>query len=112
MAVSPAFPPAADGVRSLQTHTDLDGLATLYWRLGDDAGCGNNRISVTAEGVEGNLFLCASADPGNASQINIGSGQAQVVEVGTLAPLPLEAWVNDGLNGVPNTEVTFTVDRR
>ncbi|NKB24257.1 MAG: hypothetical protein GKR87_07765 [Kiritimatiellae bacterium] len=96
------------GTMSLQVFTDTNGLAQAYWRLGMDAGCGNNRIAVTSQSISGNAFFCASAMPGPAGQINIGSGNNQRVEAGTVAPEKLRVWVSDGCNGVTNVLVTFT----
>ncbi len=92
-----------------QVRTDADGLAQAVWRLGRDAGFGNNRIRVTSAGVSGSIFFCASANVAGGTQINIGSGNSQRIEAGAPAGEPLAAWVNDGLNGVPNVPVTFTV---
>lgn len=98
-----------EGALSLQVLTDGNGLATAFLRLGDDAGCGNNRVEVTSQGINGTVFFCATATPGPAAQINVGSGNNQVVEVGAVAPQPLRAWVNDSCNGVGGVDVTFTV---
>jgi hypothetical protein len=77
--------------------------------LGNDAGCGNNRVVATSVGVFGSPMFCASATPGPASQINIGSGNNQFAEAGTEAPRPLRTWVSDGCNGVEGVPVDFTV---
>jgi PKD repeat protein len=93
----------------LQAFTDDGGLARVRWRLGTDAGCGNNRVVATSRGVHGEVGFCASSLPGPAVQINIGSGQSQRVEVGGPALEPLRVWVSDGCNGVVGAPVTFTV---
>lgn len=102
-------PTLGDGARSLQVRTDASGRASAYWRLGGDAGCGNNRVHVTSRDVQGTIMFCASAAPGPASQINIGSGNNQRAEAGTLLPEPLRVYVNDGCNGIGNVPVTFSV---
>src|SRR5689334_17316989 len=38
------------GVLSLQLFTDADGLASAWWAMGGDAGCGNNRVCVMSAG--------------------------------------------------------------
>ncbi len=42
-----------------------------YWTLGSDAGCGNNRVDVTSNGISGAIGFCATAEPAAPSQINI-----------------------------------------
>jgi hypothetical protein len=100
-----------DGTMLLQVRTDGDGLARAFWRLGADAGCGNNRVEVTSHGVQGTVFFCASGTPGPAAQINIGSGNMQRADAGGPAPEPLRAWVSDACNGLENVPVTFRVIR-
>ncbi len=93
----------------LQATTDADGYAAAYWTLGGDAGCGNNRVSVTSRDIAGTTFFCASANPSPPRQINIGSGNNQRAEAGGPAPESLRAWVSDSCNGANNIHVTFTV---
>jgi hypothetical protein len=95
--------------RSVQVSTDANGEAEVYFWMGSDAGCGNNRVAVTSTGVSGTTYFCATALPGPASQINIGSGNNQYLEAGAVATEPLRAWVNDSCNGLPDIAVTFTV---
>jgi len=90
-------------------RTDANGYAQIYWRLGGTAGCGINRLEVTSKDIIGSAFFCASATPGAAAQINIGSGNSQRAETGSIAPEPLRAWVSDACNGVEGIPVTFTV---
>lgn len=97
------------GERQLQVLTNANGDAVVFWRMGGDAGKGNNRLMVTAENVANTLFACASALPGPAKQINIGTGNSQRVETGGTTTEPLRAWVNDGCNGIAGKAVTFTV---
>ncbi|MFQ5591985.1 MAG: hypothetical protein ACE5HE_12535, partial [Phycisphaerae bacterium] len=98
-----------DGAITLQAFTDSNGLAQAFWRVGLDAGCGNNRVEVTSTDIAGTTVLCASATPAPAAQINVGSGNNQRAEVGGLAPEPLRAWVSDACNGVPGVDVQFTI---
>ncbi len=97
------------GTMLYQTHTNASGLATAYWTLGGDAGCGNNRVTVTSKDIAGTITFCASAAPGPLSQINIGSGNDQRVETNAPAPDPLRAWVSDSCNGIEAVPITFTV---
>lgn len=97
------------GKPTLQVFTDAQGIATAFWRLGSDAGRGNNRVEVISDSVVGTTIFCASATPGPAAQINIGSGNNQRVEAGSPALEPLDVWVNDACNPVPGVDVTFMV---
>jgi len=99
----------AQGVRRLQRRTDASGRASVLWRLGTDAGCGNNRVRVKSNGVAGEVTFCATALPGVPTQINIGSGNQQQGEAGAVAPEPLRVFVLDGCNGVGAVPVDFTV---
>ena len=101
--------PAAGGVMSLAVLTGPEGLAAAYWTLGSDAGCGNNRVRASGAGLAGEARFCASAAPGPAVQINVGSGNNQRGEAGSPAREPLKAWVSDGCNGIAGVPVTFRV---
>lgn len=100
---------AADASMLYQTLADADGYAEAWWRVGGTAGQGNNRVEVLSTDILGSTFFCASGTPGVADQINIGSGNNQRAEVGTLAPQPLRVWVSDSCNPVAGIPVTFTV---
>ncbi len=93
----------------MQVTTDNNGIASVDWRLGSDAGCGNNRVGVVSQDIAGTVFFCASALPGPAAQINVGSGNNQVTAAGSVALAPLRVWVSDSCNGVEGIPVTFTV---
>lgn len=97
------------GARMLQVRTNANGDATAFWRLGSDAGCGNNRVEVRSTSIAGTVVFCATATPGPPSQINMGFGNNQRTEAGAVAPEPLRVWVNDGCNGVPGETVVFNV---
>jgi len=93
----------------LQVRTDAQGLARAYWTLGSDAGCGNNRVTVTSNGIAGTVAFCASATAGMATRIAIGSGNNQVAETGGPAPMPLRVFVHDSQNPVAGVPVMFSV---
>ena len=95
----------------LQTRTDDQGIAQVRWLLGSDAGCGNNRLRAKGEGLLDVVRFCASAAPGPAAQINVGSGNMLRAEAGGPSPEPLRAWVSDGCNGIGGVPVTFEVTR-
>ncbi len=94
---------------TLQVETDANGIAEVYWTLGSDSGCGNNRVTATSMSITAPVSFCASAQAASATQIKIGDGNYQIAEVGTVAPLPLDVWVSDGSNGVAGVPVTFVV---
>ena len=99
------------GSRMLQVRTNGSGLAGAYWRLGSDAGCGNNRIAVTSNGISGNVAFCASGMAAEPRQINLASMANRRGESGSIQPEPLSVWVNDSCNGVAGVPVTFVVER-
>ena len=109
--LGPATAGTDEGSMMLQVRTDADGLAKASWRMGFDAGCGNNRIEVTSTSIVGTTLFCASATHAPPAQINIGSGNNQRAEAGGPAAEPLRVWVNDRCNGVPDVPVVFTVIR-
>jgi hypothetical protein len=100
-----------DGALMLQVRTDAAGEARAFWRLGSDAGCGNNRVEVTSRDVVGTTFFCATALAAPAVQINVGNGNQQRGEAGGPLPDPLVVWVSDGRNPAAGVPVTFTVTR-
>lgn len=100
---------AGDGSMMFQARTDINGEAHAFWKLGSDAGCGNNRVEVTSTSIAGTVGFCATARSAPAAQINLGSGNNQRAEAGGPATEPLRVWVSDSCNGVSNIPVTFTV---
>lgn len=104
-----AAQPSAAGGMMLQAVADAQGLARAWWRLGSDAGCGNNRVAVSSVSVSSGVYFCASAIAAPPSQINVGGGGNQVASTGGAPPEPLAAWVNDGCNGVAGVPVSFTI---
>ncbi|MCI0534262.1 MAG: hypothetical protein L0Z50_03435, partial [Verrucomicrobiales bacterium] len=100
---------SANGAMKLQLRTDSTGEARVMWTLGSDAGCANNRVSVSSAETGNNVYFCASATANPARQLNIGSGNHQKVETGAAAAEPLRVWASDGLNPAVGTPVTFRV---
>ncbi len=97
-----------EGTRQIEATTDATGQASVFYTLGSDAGCGNNRVEVSADGVQVPVFFCATATAAPAIQVSVGSGNNQKAEVGSVTPEALRVWVHDGKNGVAGVEVTFT----
>ncbi len=97
------------GLPSLEILTDATGQARVFWAMGGDAGCGNNRVCVMGAGISNAVYFCASADPAPPKQINIGTGNNQKAETGGFLPEPLRAWLNDSCNGNAGVPITFRV---
>ena len=97
------------GTQELALFTDSQGVATARWGLGSTAGEATDRVVVSSTDVAGELTFCASGLVGAASQINIGDGNNQYVQVGNPAPLPLRIWVSEGINGVEGAGVNYFV---
>lgn len=106
-----AADPAAPEAGVMTVPTDANGFARVWWRMGSDAGCGNNRVTATSKDIAGQIYFCASSAPAPARQINVGSGNNQRAEAGASAPEPLRAWVSDSCNGGEGVPVTFRVVR-
>ena len=100
---------AGDGVRVLGRFTDTAGIARAWWTLGVDAGCGNQRVAVTAAGLDGTAAFCATATAGAPDRIHVSSGGMQWGAPGAALAEPLGVWVSDGRNGIAGVPVTFTV---
>ena len=101
--------PDAEGAIFLQTRTDADGLASVEWRLGTDAGAGNQRVRVTSRDVAGEALFCASARPGPATQINLSGNEPRRGAASTRLPDPIRVRVSDGCNGIAGIPVLFEV---
>jgi cysteine-rich repeat protein len=109
LAVTPTPQNRDPGSMMLQVHADANGEARAYWRLGSDAGSGNNRVEVTSRDIAGTVVFCASSTPAPAIQINVAMGNNQRAEVGGFTPDPLRVWASDGCNGGAYRPITFTV---
>jgi hypothetical protein len=96
--------------RTQRVITDGSGKASVFLRLGDSAGEGNNRVLASAVGVLGQVEFCASGLPASADRIVTVDGDNQRGTTGNPLPNPLEAFVvdKDG-NPVSNVDVTFSV---
>jgi hypothetical protein len=103
--------PGASGPLKLQVFTDASGLARAYWRLGSDAGSGNNRVNVTSQDLVGTVSFSASGIASAAGRIVVGDHDYQKAQAGAQLPQPLRIFVTDGDtgNGVADVPVTFTV---
>ena len=103
--------PGASGPLKLQVFTDASGLARAYWRLGSDAGSGNNRVNVTSQDLVGTVSFSASGIASAAGRIVVGDHDYQKAQAGAQLPQPLRIFVTDGDtgNGVKDVPVTFTV---
>ena len=101
--------PGAATERELVVESGADGTASVYWRLGSDAGCANNRLAVTSGGFGSEVEVTASALPGAPSQINVSAAGSPTCPAGAPSFDPLRVWVSDGCNGIAGVPVTFRV---
>ncbi|HEY3242237.1 MAG TPA: hypothetical protein VGM03_02710, partial [Phycisphaerae bacterium] len=104
-----AAPPVGEGAMMLQAFSDANGEARAFWRLGTDAGAGNNRVEVTSTDVIGTTLFCASALAGAPLKLNVGTGNNQEGEAGAPAAEPLVVWANDSCNPVADLPIAFIV---
>jgi len=102
---------AGEQSQLLQCQTDDNGTVSMYWTLGSDAGQANNRVVATSTGVNSEVSLIASANPGMPAFIDLASGDNQRAEQSSKAAKALRVWVNDGRNGVSGVPVTYSVTR-
>jgi trimeric autotransporter adhesin len=100
---------AEDAGLLAQVYTDPNGVARVWWRLGSDAGSGNNRVQVTSADVLGSAEFCASGMAGPVARIVVSANNGQIAQAGSNVPLPVVARVLDGVNPVPGVLVTFAV---
>jgi hypothetical protein len=98
-----------EGTLTLTVPADSQGIARARWRLGAEAGCGNNRVRVTSNDVAGTAFVCASSTAAPPVQINLGSGNNQTGQAPGPAAHPLRVWVSDGCNPATGVAVEFRV---
>jgi len=107
--LSETSPVGDSALRNIQVLTDAGGEAQVYYKLGGDAGCANNRVRATSSGVAGEALFCASAQAGTPDRILVEIGDGQIGEVDGPACIQLSGWVNDACNGVPGIAVSFRV---
>ena len=92
--------------------TDDNGLASVFFTLGNRAGAGNHRVLATASGFLGQVEYCLVAMAASPRRITSVTGDQQVGIVGRTLGMPLKVLVNDaGGNPAEGVEVTFEVTR-
>ncbi|MBI5192340.1 MAG: carboxypeptidase regulatory-like domain-containing protein [Nitrospirae bacterium] len=96
------------GVRAVAVTTDAEGYAQADFRVGTWAGSGNNRVDVTATGVDGNVIFIASGTQKPPAAIYVAQGNQQRGGVNQPLPEPLVVFVTDeGHNPLDNIPVIF-----
>lgn len=94
--------------RSVSAATDSNGMAQAVLTLGTWAGSGNNKIEVSAAGVEDNVIFTESAESKPPSEIYVAQGGQQRGGVNQLLPEPFVAYVTDeGHNPLENVSIIF-----
>lgn len=101
-------PGSGSDVRAAAVITDAGGQAHADFRVGTWAGSGNNRLDVTATGVDGNVIFIASGTQKPPAAIYVAQGNQQRGGVNQLLPEPLVAFVTDeGHNPLEKVPVLF-----
>lgn len=101
---------SGNGMRIVAGLTDTGGNASALLTLGSWAGSGNNRVEVSATGVEGTVFFIASGMMKPPAAIYAAQGSQQRGAVNQLLPEPLVAFVTDeGHNPLKDVPVIFRV---
>ncbi|MDD5434454.1 MAG: carboxypeptidase regulatory-like domain-containing protein [Nitrospira sp.] len=97
------------GGRSIAVDTAHDGSAQAFITLGTWAGSGNNRVEVTATGVDGSVIFNESGVSRPPAAIYVAQGNQQRGAVNQPLPQPLVAFVTDeGHNPLRNVPVIFS----
>jgi plastocyanin len=96
------------GTIDATSTTDVDGVATADWTLGNTSG--PVTATATLAGAGGSpVTFTATADPDAPAELSIAGGDGQDGPIGSTLP-PLQAKVADQFgNGVPGVTVTWTV---
>lgn len=101
-------PVSGSGVRAAAVITDVNGQAQAEFRVGTWAGSGNNRVDVTATGVDGNVIFIASGTQKPPAAMYVAQGNQQRGGVNQPLPEPLVAFVTDeGHNPLDNVPLIF-----
>lgn len=95
---------AGGGSTGVSSVTNVDGVASSYWTLGETAGPGSQRLSARVASLSGAIAEFA-ADALPPPKISIVSGDSQVVVAGQLLAEPLVVEARDSF-GVPVAGVT------
>lgn len=94
--------------RTVSAVTDSNGTAQAVFTLGTWAGSGNNKIEVSAAGVEDKVIFTESGEPKPPAAIYVAQGGQQRGAVNQFLPEPLVAFVTDkGHNPLDNVPVIF-----
>lgn len=96
--------------RAIVVTSNADGQAQVNYTLGTWAGAGNNKVKLTATGIEGSVTLTASGTQGDPANIYVAQGNQQRGAISQPLPEPLVAFVtDDGYNPLNNIPVIFKV---
>ncbi|NUN13804.1 MAG: hypothetical protein HUU55_09215 [Myxococcales bacterium] len=96
--------------RTVTVISDDDGLVNATYIVGDRAGAGNHRVTVTSPGFIGFVEFCFEALATEPEKISADMGNGQIGEVGQPLPMPFVVLVMDSAgNPVENALVTYEV---
>jgi RHS repeat-associated protein len=91
-------------------QTDINGLASINFRIGERVGIDNHKVSANIVGYDTEVIFTASATGQLGDKISINSGNNQRGAVGQRLPAPLVTSVSDsGGNVVNGARVRFDV---
>lgn len=100
----------SDPQREVTVATDALGESSVRWTLGHRAGAGNQRLRVSAAGVNATAEVHASGLTGTPALVVVDMGNNQFGVTGEVLPRPLVAVVVDtGGNRLADVPVTFSV---
>ncbi len=107
-------PFGSDGLnppRNLSRLTDAEGIATVHWTLGDEAGVAANLLRVSVDGTPEQIHFAATGLPGPPSLIRSdGNSASQFVTAGQTVLEPLTINVTDAsYNTIATAPVRFRV---
>ncbi|AVP95699.1 hypothetical protein C7S18_00150 [Ahniella affigens] len=107
----PNRPDGLNPARNLSLLTDAEGLARVWWTLGEDARPGSDVLRVRGDGMAEDVVFVASAEAGAPTRLGL-YGTAGMQFVGTDSR-PVEALMAQALdahgNPIADTTVTFQV---
>jgi PKD repeat protein len=95
--------------QSLTVTSDINGKASVLFKLGSRSGLGINQVSVTTPGAAGSALFTETSTAGAPAQIHIVQGDNQRGLLGEQLAEGMQAIVQDaGGNPVPGVTVNYT----
>ncbi len=106
-------PDTAEQDRAVIIATDVNGIASVRYKVGSRVGAANQKVRASVVGFEGEVIFTASAEGSLGVNLSINTGNNQRGAVGQRLSQPLVTYVSDaGANPVANARVSFEVVTR